>query len=352
MKLRRRAAEGFNMSFLDVMACGLGAVILIFILVDFNAFTSEPSDEKNKLEQELNAADRQQQQLQQAIDELNDKIAMESVQQNESKAAESNTTGQQSKLLQDISTQLAVVADLENQLAAIAKKATQDANVQLSGTGQQNYITGLKVEGKEIGILLDKSASMMGDNLLEVLQHMALPDNQKVALPKWQRTRRVAQWLLARLPKESRVTVVAFSEQATALGLRPASSAQVSESMSAIVRDIGKIVPSGGTNLQVGLQKLREVHPAVTDVYLITDGLPTLGDGLGVRCRGLLSTKKSISSECRQELLIETVKRAGQGLTVHVILLPIDGDPYASAMYWSWTQVTQGTFLAPAKEWP
>lgn len=352
MRLKRRAEDGFNMSFLDVMACGLGAVILILILVDFNAFVPEPTDETNKLQQELNAAQQQREQLQKSIDELNNKIALESSSQQDVKLSQSDTSSDQSKLLQQISTELAVVADLEKQLAAIARLPVPDANVQLSGSGQQNYITGLKVEGREIGILLDKSASMMGENLLEVLRYMALPDSQKLALPKWQRSRRAAQWLLARLPKNAKVTVVAFSEDAIMLGQRAASSAQVSDSMNAIVRDIGKLVPNGGTNLQIGLQKLRELHPNVTDVYLITDGLPTLGDGLSVRCRGLLTSKKSISSQCRQELLVETIKRAGQGLRMNVILLPIEGDPYASAMYWSWSQVTQGTFLAPAKEWP
>lgn len=352
MRLKRRPDDGFNMSFLDVMACGLGAIILIFILVDFHAYLPEPTDETNKLQQELNAAARQREQLQKSIDELNDKIAMESSTQQDSRSSQADTSSTQSKLLQQISTELAVVADLENQLAALARLPVPDANVQLSGSGQQSYITGLKVEGREIGILLDKSASMMGDNLLEILRFMALPDNQKITQRKWQRTLRTAQWLLARAPQNAKVTVVAFSEDAVMLGTRAASSPQVTDSMNAIVRDIGKLVPNGGTNLQIGIQKLREVHPNVTDVYIITDGLPTLGDGLGARCRGLLTTRKTISSQCRQELLIETVKRAGQGLRVNVILLPLEGDPYASAMYWSWTQVTGGTFLAPAGEWP
>lgn len=352
MRLKRRPDDGFNMSFLDVMACGLGAIILIFILVDFHVYLPEPTDETNKLQQELNAAARQREQLQKSIDELNNKIAQESSAQQDSHSSQADTSSTQSKLLQQISTELAVVADLEKQLAAIARLPVPDANIQLSGSGQQNYITGLKVEGQEIGILLDKSASMMGDNLLEILRFMALSDNQKVAQRKWQRTRRTAQWLLARAPQHAKVTMVAFSEDAMVLGNRPASSPQVADAMNAIVRDIGKLVPNGGTNLQIGLQKLREVHPNVTDVYIITDGLPTLGDGLGARCRGLLTSKKTISSQCRQELLIETVKRAGQGVRVNVILLPLEGDPYASAMYWSWTQVTGGTFLAPAGEWP
>jgi hypothetical protein len=352
MRLKRRPEDGFNMSFLDVMACGLGAIILIFILVDFHAYLPEPTDETNKLQQELNAAERQQEQLQKSIDEINDKIAMESSTQQDSQTSQADTSGEQSKLLQQISTEIAVVADLEKQIAAIASLPVPDANVQLSGTGQQNYITGMKVQGKEIGILLDKSASMMGYNLLEILQIMAFQDGQKVSQRKWQRTKRTVQWLIARAPQNSKISVVAFSEDAIVMGNRSVSSPRVSDSMNAIVRDIGKLVPSGGTNLQVGLEKLREVHPAVTDVYIVTDGLPTLGDGLGARCKGLLTTKKTISSQCRQELLIETIKRAGHGLRINVILLPLEGDPYAASMYWNWTQVTQGTFLAPAGEWP
>jgi len=59
----RKAEDGFNLAFLDVIACGLGAVILIFILVDFKAFTPTPTEEKEKLEQELAAAEQEQQKL-------------------------------------------------------------------------------------------------------------------------------------------------------------------------------------------------------------------------------------------------------------------------------------------------
>lgn len=352
MRLKRRSDDGFNMSFLDVMACGLGAIILIFILVDFHAFQPEPTDESNKLQQELNAAKQQREQLQKSIEEINEKIALESSVQQDSRDSQTDSSSSQSKLLQKISTELAVVADLEKQLAAIASLPVPDANVQLSGTGQQNYLTGLKVEGKEIGILLDMSSSMLGENLLDILRFKALPDNQKITQVKWLRTKRAGQWLLARAPKNAKITMVAFSERAQVLGYRAANSVQASDSLEAIVRDMGKLVPNGGTNLQVGLQKLREVHPAVKDVYIITDGLPTLGEGLSARCSGLIISKKTISSQCRQELLIETVKRSGQGLRINVILLPLDGDPYASSQYWEWTRATGGTFLAPAGEWP
>ena len=82
---------------------------------------------------------------------------------------------------------------------------------------------------------------MMGDNLVDILGKLALSDNKKVSTPKWIRTKRVAQWMLARVPLESRVTVVTFSDTATTLGLR--DGAKVSGSMNAIVKDLGAVVP-------------------------------------------------------------------------------------------------------------
>ena len=81
MLKKRKAVDGFNLAFLDVMACGLGAVILIFILVDFDAFTPEPSEEREKLEQELAASESEKEKLKKSIDEINENIAMESAKQ-------------------------------------------------------------------------------------------------------------------------------------------------------------------------------------------------------------------------------------------------------------------------------
>lgn len=352
MRRNRKPEDGFNLAFLDVMACGLGAVILIFILVDFKAFTPDPTQEKEKLEQELAAAQNEQQQLRKSIDEINEKIALESAKQDDAKAAQADSTEDQSELLQDQSTLIAVIADLERQKAALSKEVEKSANIQMVGKGEQNYITGMKIEGSQIGILIDKSASMMGNNLLDILGKMGLSDGQKASTDKWIRTKRVAQWMIARLPQESKVTVVAFSDTAQRLGMRDISTAKVAGSMAAIIKDLGAVVPDGGTNLQLGLQKLFEANPDITDVYIVTDGLPTLGEGLPIKCRNFISSKKSISSECRQALFIETVKRAPKNVHYNVILLPIEGDPYAPSMYWEWTRTTNGTFLSPASEWP
>lgn len=352
MKFRRRSGNDNNMALLDALACGLGAVLLILILVKFKAFTADPTEEKNKLEAELAASADAISQLQKSIDEVNEKIGLISATQQDTQDAEANTQNRQDKLLQDISTEIAVVADLENQLAAVAKIPTPSDTISLPGKGNQNFITGMKVEGKQIGILIDKSASMMGENLIQVLSNLALNEADRVNTIKWRRTLRTAQWLIARVPDTSRLSVVAFSEQGMRMGQRDINSPLVGDSMRAIVRDLRQVVPDGGTNLQAGIAKLFEVNSRVTDVYLVTDGLPTLGEGLSAGCKGFFTKNKSISAKCRQQLLVETAKRFPKGVSLNVILLPIDGDPFASYMYWDWAKATRGTFLSPAPEWP
>jgi hypothetical protein len=146
--------------------------------------------------------------------------------------------------------------------------------------------------------------------------------------------------------------MVVFSEDAQVMGVRPINSASLSGSLKNISSDLGNVVPDGGPNLQKGLEALYKANPNVTDIYLVTDGLPPLGDGLPLACRNFISSKKSISSDCRQALFAETVKRTKGAARVNVILLPIEGDPYASPLYWTWTQTSGGTFLSPSPEWP
>ena len=106
------------------------------------------------------------------------------------------------------------------------------------------------------------------------------------------------------------------------------------------------IVPEGSTNLQIGLQEIAALKP--TDIYLITDGLPTNGsDGYKslnpfARCSSLWGVASTISGDCRIKLFQHTVSSTPlQDVTVNVILLPIEGDPQASNEFWKWTSLTR-----------
>lgn len=352
MKFRRRSNDGFNMSFIDVMACGLGAVILIFILIDFYAARIDPSDELARLEAELSAASAAEQEIDDVISSIINDIQLTQTEQQLSQQAQREQLQQQQVLLQQVSEQIAAIAELQQELSALAQVETPDSAIELAGRGEENYITGMVVEGRQIGILLDRSASMMDENLIAILRSLALTPAQRQRRPKWQRSQQTAKWLLARVPEAANVTVVSFSETAEVMGPNRINAARDGSAMQAIARDIDQVAPAGGTNLQAGMDALLQANPNITDVYLITDGLPTLGDGLSLRCRTVATRSRTISSDCRQQLTVATIGRISQRFRMNIILLPLEGDPYAASMYWEWTNATQGRLLVPAEGWP
>ena len=234
---------------------------------------------------------------------------------------------------------------------------TEDV-IEVPGAGEENYLIGLKVEGGKIGILLDSSSSMTDQRLIDVIRRKNMSDSDKIDGPKWQRSKRIVRWLLARLPPDSEVVVVAFSNKARILGVGGWNSARDASALDLILGDLESVVPSGSTNLQAGLDALNRKRPS--NVFLITDGLPTDGDSSYKSlnpfssCSSLWGGSNIISGECRLKLFHHTLKSSAPrpGVPVNVILLPIEGDPDASFAFWTWTAVTGGLMISPAEVWP
>ncbi|WP_440056718.1 VWA domain-containing protein (plasmid) [Pseudoalteromonas sp. T1lg65] len=354
---KRKKEDGFNVSFLDVMACGLGAVLMILILVKFNANTNIPSDEIERLKEELAATQNEQNQVQKSIDEVNEKVAMETATLEELQRRIEQLKIEQDASRRALNDKMAVVANLENSVAAAAPKTANDA-ITLSGGGEENYLLGLKVEGKHIGFLIDKSASMTEEKLIDVIKRKISAPAVRKASPKWQRTVRIAKWLLARLPKDAKVSMVAFSDTAATLGSRATYSAKFSQTAQTLASEIDKLTPENGTNLQLGLKQITSAMPQMTDLYIVTDGLPTLGEQAKTlkgftQCRSFFGSAKTISGECRMALFNHTLKTtAPRGVRVNVILLPLEGESQASSAYWQWASATGGMMISPARTWP
>lgn len=244
---------------------------------------------------------------------------------------------------------------LEETIKAIETEDNTDL-IEDRQTGEENYLIGLRVEGKRIAILVDSSASMTDEKLIDIIRRKNMSPVDRVQAPKWQRTRRVANWLLARLPRDTSVQVVSFNEQAQVLGAAGTSGGDAS-GLGRIAADLGRVVPGGATNLAAGLKAIESHKP--TDIYLITDGLPTAGNS-GYKslnpfsdCSALWGGSSSISGECRARLFRHTINNAGlEKVRTNVILLPLEGDPEAAAYYWRWTALTNGLTISPAESWP
>ena len=355
--LTKRREGGFNLAFLDVMACGLGAVLLILIIVNFNNDTPIPSDEVEKLAQELAATQNQSQSLASSISNQAKEVSNQEASANQQATRIAQLTIQQNALQQAIADKQAVLAELEDAVAAAAPQTADDV-IALPSVGEETYLLGLLVEGSNIGILIDASASMTDEGLIDIIKRKLSSDVIKKSGPKWQRTLNIARWIIARLPQNSRVAVASFNESAQMLGANSTTSANVSTNIQALVADINALVPQKGTNLQEGLETLRRAMPNMTDLYIITDGLPSLvnpnsGFSNSRNCNPLLGKQATITGACRVAAMQHTLNNNQiAGVRTNIILLPLEGDPQAAALYWQWASVTGGTFISPAGTWP
>ncbi|MFT6896287.1 MAG: hypothetical protein ACJA13_000688 [Paraglaciecola sp.] len=355
--MRKRQENGFNLAFLDVMACGLGAVILILIIINFNDDSFIPSEEIERLEQELAATEDRAQSLKIGVAaQVRETRLKQAGSQTQAKSL-ANLKIQLKTLQQATADKKAVVASLENAIAASAALNANDA-VRLPQVNEENYLLGLVVEGQRIGILLDTSASMTDQALIDIIKRQLSSERTKQAGAKWQRTLRIVKWMMARLPETSQVSVVGYNETAKNLGPRAVSPVKVNVNLVNISKELDALIPQNGTNLQVGLAQIKRAMPDMTDLYIITDGLPSLvqansGFAVNRQCNPIKGKQATISGQCRVEAMLHTMNTSPlKGVRTHVVLLPLEGDPQAAAFYWQMANVTGGTFISPASTWP
>jgi hypothetical protein len=351
---RQRKAEGFNLAFLDIMACGLGAVVLVFMLVKHHVVeTATP--EIDLLKADVIHLEIEAQELDQALEELFDvsnadaekiaalKVKIDRLEQ---------TLKQKDLSLSKKKEQFAALKkDIKNRPITKKEDVIED-----NRGGEESYLMGLKVEGQRIMILVDASASMTDEKLIDIIRRKNGASTVKKAGPKWQRTRKTVRWLLARMPKTSQVVVIVFNETVKTLG-SGYFDARNADLLNTVYSQVDEVVPTGGTNLEKGLKKAALMTP--TNLYLITDGLPTKGEsryaGLNpfADCSSLLGRSDTISGECRVKLFRKTIKDSSpRGTTINVILFPIEGDPDAANEFWMWAAASGGMVISPALNWP
>lgn len=336
------------------MSCGLGAIILVFMLVKEDVEYSR--QETELLQAELEQLRRRQGELDGAI-AVARADAAETVQKIEAVSREIARAQDDLKTQQDaVSSHQREKEKLEKNVEGIEVPTTPDV-VEVPNAGEERYLMGLEVEGRRIGILIDASSSMTDEALIDIIRRKNTSDAGKRAGPKWQRTRRVAEWLLARVPPDSYVTVAAFADKATPLGGGSWVSGSDGNGIGRLIGEVDALVPEGPTNLDAGLAAMAAQR--VSHLYLVTDGLPTAGDS-GYRslnpfssCNALWGGSSKISGECRKRLFEHTVAKAHLADTVvNVILLPVEGDPEAADLFWRWTSRARGLLISPAASWP
>jgi len=235
--------------------------------------------------------------------------------------------------------------DVERLQAEAEDEAGSSTRV-VVGEGDRQYLTGMKVGGSRILIAVDTSASMLDATIVNIIRRRNMDEARKRAAPKWQRTIATVEWLAAQLPLDSEFQIIGFNTEATPL--LPDSedwlAVSDSEALDGSIEALEQLSPSGGTSLENLAIALGDLSPLPDNVYLIIDSLPTQGTG---RTRG-----STVSGRQRMSLYRDAIGRIPPNIPINVILLPMEGDPLAAAAYWDLAQVSGGSFIAPADDWP
>ncbi len=360
---RKRKASTFNLSFLDIMSCGFGAVVLVFLIID-HAIVAETEElnadlmsEANLLEEEVLEGKEGLVKLRNTLSEVDYEIVEaqglatriseeleEYLAQVESMERDDFTDSS------EIETLKAEIQQLEDEVKKL-KAASEDtggvnARTYL-GDGNRQYLTGLNLGGRNIMILLDSSASMLAEELVNIIRLRNMREPVKREAVKWRRAVDTVDWLTAQLPVSSQYQVYAFNTQANPVLVGTEGSwldVGDQEQLDSVVTALNELVPGGGTSLENAFQTAIEMTPMPDNIFLITDGLPTQGASA--------PKGNTINGRQRMRLFERAIGMLPASIPVNVILAPMEGDPMAASAYWQLAQRTSGSFLSPAEDWP
>ena len=362
--MRQRPINVFSLSFLDVMSCGFGAIILFFMIINADTVKRKEKLSENlqgeveRLEVEVTEGRKYLVELKNSIEESEDvvekteglsKRVIEQIQQKRKELAESeNDTLAKTEHINKLKAELKSLEEANKRLEAGATEAESQGSslVHFAGQGQRQYITGLSISGEHLVILVDTSASMLADRIVNVIRNRVLPDKDKIRAVKWQQVVKTVEWISTRIPRDSQFQIIAFNEKLNKLAEEEQEwlDGGNPKHLRTAINEMRSTIPEKGTSLFHVFEYIQQLEPRPDNVYLLTDGLPTQGESKPFR--------NKVSSERRLRYFSEAVAELPGNVPINVVLFPIEGDPQAASAYWMLTSRTNGVFFSPANDWP
>ena len=364
--MQRRRFDIFSMSFLDTICCAFGAIVLLYMIL--NASTGRSQQHRTAASRA--EADRLESQV---LDGYENLVALTNALKSTTNA-EVTAQGQSARVLEDLTQSREQLAEYNqttlsrrehiNQLKADLKSLDAgnrrlEAGSRSSGAvgthvagfkgeGDREYLTGLKLRAQRTLILVDSSASMMDETLVNIIRLRNMAPERRRAAAKWRGTVATVEWLVSQLAADRQFQIYSFNTTAWPLLNGSAGKwlqASDAAALSGTVGALRQLVPQNGTSLENAFAVVGTLNPKPDSVVIITDGLPTQGkDGPGSR--------KTIDSAGRLKLFDQAVSHYPNSVPMNVILLPMEGDPQAPNAFWIEARRTHGAFLMPSKDWP
>ena len=351
------------MSFLDVIACGFGSVVLLYTLLSAQSGvarekvkTEDLAGEVSKLDKEVVDGRRHLADLRNALEQTDeDKVKAAGLSRQmlerlkltqEELAHYEDDSLARRQSLEKLKADLKQLEEGTRRLKEKAPPATGSTDVRVADP--QQLVT-LRIAGQRVLVLVDTSASMLDETIVNIIRLRNMPAERRIASAKWQQAVSTVEWVAARLPQSTQFQVYAFDTDARPLvagsdgrWLNMKDSSQIALAL----KGLRNTAPTGGTSLQNALTVIGKLSPAPDNVILITDGLPTQGDKPPL-------IRKLVTAEQREDLMKEAIRSLPPASPpINVVLLPMEGDPSAPIFFWRLARATGGGFLSPAKDWP
>jgi len=353
------------MSFLDCMSCGFGAIILVFMII--NAQVRETTDTDNselmgettRLEYEVLEGRKNLVLRKNTLEDLDDEKVRAEGQIAQIVALLEQLKAELSKYDKDTLAKIERIEKLQSdikaleeekkRLLALAKESDAEGTKvrEFKGIGDRQYLTGLRVGGNHVLILVDNSASMLDAKLVNIIRRRNMQDRDKLRAVKWRQAVASVDWLTTQLAAEAKFQIYIFNTEAKpavkgsdGVWLNVDDGNQVEEA----IKTLRRAPPQNGTNMHAAYRVIRQLTPQPDNVILITDGLPTMQDAT--------TSRTTISGRDRFALHTQAVREIPSGVPVNTLLFPMEGDYEAAVAYWALAHVTGGAFVSVSRDWP
>mgnify|MGYP001970162581 FL=1 len=289
MPRRKRQATTFNLSFLDIMSCGFGAVVLVFLIIDHSieiqiqSVNAEVLSEVDLLEEDIREGEEGLVRLRNAISsrdldivEVQGRARVVTDELDRLEALIASLEESEGSETTDVDALKAEINSLEERIQQLREAAEADGGRsarEFQGEGNRQYLTGLKLGGNRIAIMLDVSASMLAPEVVNVIRLRNQSDAKQRSARKWVQALGTVDWLTAQLPTGSRYQIILFNTEARfalpdtqGRWLEVANSNELERGTTAV----REILPSGGTSLYNAFTFLNQLESQPDNIFLIT----------------------------------------------------------------------------------
>lgn len=352
------------MAFLDCMSCGFGAVILLFMIINSQSDvttdqTKAMQAETNRLEIEvlegrknLALARTSIQKIETEEEEAKDQISIIEALIAELQAELAKYDEDSLAKIEHIEKLRSDIKSLEEEVRRLlALKKEQDAAGErvraFKGEGDRQYLTGLKLGGDRTLILVDRSASMLHETIVNILRRKNLPESQQLLSRKWRQVVASVDWLTSQFKADSEYQIYMFNNTAEpvikgteGLWLKADNASQLDDA----VRILRRTVPKNGTNMHAAFQIIRDMKPRPDNVIILVDSMPTMD--------APVATKSVIGGTERLNLFSRAVDLIPSGIPINIMLYPMEGDSQAAVSFWALALRTRGSFISVSHDWP